>query len=147
MLDGYTSMPFRPLLVDVLRLYFRTLAESDGPTLVYCTAGKDRTGFAVALLHSALGVHRDDILEDYLLTNSAGDTRARIAAIRDDMDRRFNASMSEEAVRVVTSVEPQWLDRAFDVIAERYSSIDSYLADVLQVAAPVRNQLAERLLV
>jgi protein-tyrosine phosphatase len=147
MLNGYTSMPFRPLLVEVLRLYFRALAESDGPTLVYCTAGKDRTGFAVALLHSALGVHRDDIFEDYLLTNSAGDGQARMAAIREDMDRRFNATMSEEAVRVVTSVEPQWLDRAFDVIAERCSSIDSYLADVLQVTASVRKQLENRLLV
>src|ERR1700734_791623 len=67
MFNGYSSMPFRPLLLDVLRLYFRALAESNGPTLVYCTAGKDRTGFAVALLHSALGVHRDDIFEDYLL--------------------------------------------------------------------------------
>jgi protein-tyrosine phosphatase len=145
MLNGYTSMPFRPILVKALTLYFRALADSDGPTLVYCTAGKDRTGFAVALLHSALGVHRDDILEDFLATNSAGDTEARIAAIRGDMDRRFNATLSEGAIRVVASVEAQWLDRAFDVIAERHSSIDAYLTEVLQVTPQDRNALAKRL--
>jgi protein tyrosine/serine phosphatase len=145
MLNGYTSMPFRPLLVNVLQLYFRAVADSDGPTLVYCTAGKDRTGFAVALLHSALGVHRDDILEDFLLTNTAGDTEARIAAIRNDMDRRFSATLSEEAIRVVSSVEAQWLERAFEVIANRHASIDAYLTEVLQVTPQIRDALAKRL--
>jgi protein-tyrosine phosphatase len=146
MLNAYTSMPFRPLLVNVLRLYFRALAELKGPTLVFCAAGKDRTGFAVAMLHTALGVHHDDILEDYLLTNSAGDREARIAALRQDMERRFNASLSEEAVRVASSVEAAWLDRAFEVITDRHGSIDAYLAEVLQVTPQLRDALATHLI-
>lgn len=55
----YALMPFRPKLVEVLRLYFGALAESTGATLLHCLAGKDRTGLAAALLHRLVGVHQD----------------------------------------------------------------------------------------
>src|SRR5207245_844884 len=42
MCERFAGIPFRPLLVTVYRQYFRAVAR--GPTLVYCTAGKDRTG-------------------------------------------------------------------------------------------------------
>ena len=48
---------------------FGHLLDNDAPLVFHCTAGKDRTGFAAALVLSALGVSRDDILQDYLLTN------------------------------------------------------------------------------
>lgn len=51
-------------LVDVVS----TVAESDGPTLVHCAAGKDRTGVSIAMVLALLGVSRDDIIADYLLT-------------------------------------------------------------------------------
>ena len=146
MLRGYSSMPFRPLLVEMYRRYFRTLAEADGATVVFCTAGKDRTGLAVALLHHAIGVHWDDILEDYMLTNSAGDQEARISAIRQDLDQRFAAQLSDEAIAVVTSVEPQYLERAFEEIVRCHGSVDAYLADQLQVAPITRAQLSKRFL-
>src|SRR5690606_42112561 len=62
---GYIkSMPFRPNLVAVLRLYFGALATGGGASLIHCLAGKDRTGFAVGLLHKLLGTHDDDIRAD-----------------------------------------------------------------------------------
>jgi protein-tyrosine phosphatase len=147
MLDRYAELPFRHRLGDVYRRYFALLAETSGPTLVYCTAGKDRTGFLVALLHYALGVHHDDIFEDYLLTNSLGNAPARVAALRRDLERRFGATLSDEAVNVVVSVDPQFLQAAFDSVIERHGSIDVYLADVLSVTAPVREALLARLIV
>ena len=48
---------------------FSHLLESDDPLVFHCTAGKDRTGFAAALILLALGVSRDDVMRDYLLTN------------------------------------------------------------------------------
>ena len=47
----------------------RVVASSHGATVVHCAAGKDRTGFAAALILKALGVADDLIVEDYLLTN------------------------------------------------------------------------------
>jgi protein-tyrosine phosphatase len=147
MRDRYASVPFRPLLVDLYRDYFRVLSEMSASTLVNCTAGKDRTGILVALLHTALGVHPDDVLEDYLLTNSAGENEARVGALRADLQRRFGAAMSDEAVRVVTSVEPDFLESAFDAIRQRHGSTEAYLADVLNVTPEMREAIADRLVV
>ena len=144
MRDRYASVPFRPLLVDVYRQYFRFLAQSTGPTLIYCTAGKDRTGVLVALFHSAIGVHRHDIFNDYMLTNTAGDAQARVGALKEDLQRRFGAQLSDEAVRVVTSVEPLFLEAAFEAIIARRGSVESYLEHVLSVTPAVRHALAAR---
>ncbi|MGD1056465.1 MAG: tyrosine-protein phosphatase [Solirubrobacteraceae bacterium] len=73
-----------PLDAGVAGLYARTLARvgpsfaviarivaaSPGPTLVHCTAGKDRTGLVVAVILSAAGVCDEDIIADYVLTQA-----------------------------------------------------------------------------
>src|SRR4051794_21578318 len=51
------------------RALFGHLLEDRAPLVIHCTAGKDRTGFASALILHALGVADDVIAEDYLLTN------------------------------------------------------------------------------
>jgi protein-tyrosine phosphatase len=52
---------------------FRTLAEGSAyPLLVHCNAGKDRTGVVTALLMELLGVPRQDIRKEYLLSREAG---------------------------------------------------------------------------
>ena len=68
---------------------FAALAAGDGPLLVHCAVGKDRTGGAVAVLLDALGTPRDAILADYLASNRASTAIAaafegdpRTAAIR-----------------------------------------------------------------
>lgn len=54
------------LVLEVLR----TVAEPDRqPVLFHCTAGKDRTGLAAAMLLRVLGVPDATIMHDYLLTN------------------------------------------------------------------------------
>jgi protein tyrosine/serine phosphatase len=64
------------LLVDLVT----EIAEADGPVLVHCSAGKDRTGIGVALVLRLLGVSHDEVLADYLLTNEA----------KEAIDRRLN---------------------------------------------------------
>ncbi|MFV0285693.1 MAG: tyrosine-protein phosphatase [Demequina sp.] len=44
------------------------ISRSDGPVLVHCSAGKDRTGVLAALVLALLGVERQDIVDDYTRT-------------------------------------------------------------------------------
>src|SRR5688500_9342174 len=69
----YRELAFEPAHLDLFARYFRALGEAGGPVLIHCAAGKDRTGLLAALTHHLLGVHPDDMIEDFLLTNTAVD--------------------------------------------------------------------------
>jgi len=130
MAEVYRGLPFRRVLVGSWRLYGEALASRDGASLLHCLAGKDRTGLGVALIHHLLGVHHDDLMDDYLLTNHAGDVDARIAAQTDSLSR---SRIGEQAMRVILGAEAAWLDGAFDVIRERYGSVEAYAEQVLGI--------------
>ncbi len=53
---------------DKLADGFRFIAEHDGPYLIHCNEGKDRTGFAVAVLECLMGADKEEITEDYMLS-------------------------------------------------------------------------------
>lgn len=129
----YRSMPYRPNLVAVLRLYFDALATRSGPSLIHCLAGKDRTGLAVGLLHKLFGVHDDDIRADYLLTNVAGNIDRRIAAGAIMIRRSYGEQIEDDAIRALMSVETHYLDNAFTAITEKHGSIFSYADEILHV--------------
>lgn len=142
----YAAMPFRPVLVGSLRLYFEALATRDGASLLHCLAGKDRTGLAVALLHRLLGVHHDDVMTDYLLTNTAGDPDRRIADAAPSIRDRYGAQITDDAIRALMSVDAAWLDTALAAIDERHGGVEGYAEEVLGVDAGRRAALAARLI-
>jgi protein tyrosine/serine phosphatase len=141
----YAEMPFRPYLVAALRHYFAALATEDGATLVHCMAGKDRTGLAVALFHVLMGVHSDDMLTDYMLTNDVGRIEARTESGGRHVRSVFGAHLCNEAVRVLMRVDPAYLDAAFAAIAERHGSVPAYLEHQLGVCPEMRAQIVARL--
>jgi len=144
MCRNYGGICFRLELQAMMRRQFEVLAEGMGPSLVNCMAGKDRTGIAVAMVHLALGVHRDDVFEDYVLTNSAGDVEARIAAGAETI-RAISGEMEDEVLRVLMGVEPEYLESAFTAIEERHGSVDSYLEDALGVDGALKERLRDAL--
>ena len=139
----YQNIAFRPNLVPILRRYFVALGARDGSSVVHCLAGKDRTGFAVAMLHHALGVHRDDIMADYLLTNVAGNIERRIAAGGSAIQDKYGA-ITEATIRTLMGVEAEYLAATFAAIEQRHTSIDAYLDEVLNVGEVQREALVER---
>ena len=147
MINRYSNIPFRPYLNEIYRMYFKVLSTVDGATAVFCTAGKDRTGVLVALLHSLIGVHHDDILYEFLLTNNGPGQEARIDSLRDSIRKRFGAGLTEEAVRVVTGVEPVFLETAFSAITEAYGSVEVYAREVLYVDTKMRDNLIAKLVI
>ena len=141
----YRVLPEREALVWVLREYFDVLSQGRGASLVHCLAGKDRTGMAVDLLHHALGVHPDDAMEDFLLTNTAGDMDARVAAGAKAVRARYG-DMDDATVRVLMGVDERYLHASRGALVDRYGSVDAFLEQVLGVDEAKRNALRSHLL-
>jgi len=108
-----------------------TLLADGRPTLVHCFAGKDRTGFAVAVALEAAGVDRDAIFTDYLHSNGA------TARLRDHIlqTTRSREGVTDEVVSFMQSrltdevlgVREQYLSTARRVVDENYGGLDEYL--------------------
>lgn len=127
MLDFYRAFPVK--YQDQFSRFLR-LAEQDKTMLYHCTAGKDRTGFASALLLSALDVGRDIIIADYLASNlhNAGATAKVLAQV-------FKAELAPEIIAPLLNVEAAYLEAALAVIDEEYGGMAAYLRQVLGVDA------------
>ena len=142
----YVNMPHREVLVRSLSLYFDALATREGPSLLHCLAGKDRTGLAAALLHRLLGVHEDDVMADYLLTNVAGNQARRIAAAGDSIRERYGSQITDDAIVTLMGVDADYLHAATRSIEERHGSVEQYAEAVLGVDAARREALRQRLI-
>ncbi len=132
---------FRPQFSTVIKL----AAEGHNlPMLVHCTAGKDRTGFASALIQLALGVPREAVLEDYLRSNDHLD---------DFMDGMVNKlrfasafGLSREKLLPLFEARQDYLEAAFDQIRRDYGTVSDYLRDGLGFLDEDRRRLRRLLL-
>lgn len=108
------------------------LDESNYPILFHCTAGKDRTGFASIVLLSILGVDRNTILEDYLLTNKYTEKfiENNLASISK------NLGIDAELLVTIFQAKEAYLEGAFDAIEKNYGSMDNYIENALGIEEP-----------
>ena len=141
----YGEMAYAPSHVEVFTAYFRALADSDRPVLIHCAAGKDRTGLLAALTHHLLGVGADDMMEDYLLTNTAVELEARAPQMAIQLEKMTGRQASQDAVVAFMGVEAAYLHAAIRSLEDRSGSIDAYLETVLGVDAAMRDRIGERL--
>ncbi|MCH2185682.1 tyrosine-protein phosphatase [Myxococcota bacterium] len=102
------------------------------PVVVHCTAGKDRAGFAAALILRVLGVSLETVYEDFMLTNfyMAEEIDSMIFSVRASTLFR----MDEEQLRPLMGVERRYLEAAFDEIDTRYGSFDEYRREALGIS-------------
>ena len=111
------------------------LGEDSYPILFHCTAGKDRTGYAAALLLSLLGVKWSDVLGNYLLTNE----------YLKDFTRKIDLNPIPEVARkafaMLMVADEQYLDTAFTVIGKDYEGVCSYAATVLDFGKEKQERL------
>ena len=117
------------------RALFAHLLEDRAPLVIHCTAGKDRTGFACALILHTLGVNDEVIAEDYLLTNRFY-----------RRDPSVSSDLSEDVRQVLGTVQASFLAAAFETIDGGYGSLDNYLRDGLGIGPVERDALRERYL-
>lgn len=145
-LEWYRKVAFEPRLLDLYARYFQALGEADGAVLIHCAAGKDRTGLLAALTHHIAGVHRADIVEDYLLTNRAVSVQTRGPTIARLIAEYAARAPDDAAVRAAMGVEANYLETAFDAIEDRHGSVDAYLSEALGVDTARRARFEQRFL-
>ncbi len=144
---GYRGYPFDPHYQRMYRDYFNQLAELDGPVLVHCHAGKDRTGVLCALTLEILGVSRADIYADYLETNRMNRADERLAEMAKGFEATHGRPVSEDFLRYLMAVHPEYLDAAYAAIEEVHGDVPAYLKAVLGVDETVLDAIRSRLLV
>ena len=120
--ENYRNYPF--LYAKAYGTLMRRLAAGDR-VIVHCTAGKDRAGTGAALVLAALGVPRETVFEDYLLTN-----------IYWDRAGRERPGMDAETVASIFSAREEYLHAAFSAIEDRCGTVETYLEDVLGLDGP-----------
>ncbi|WP_330256688.1 tyrosine-protein phosphatase [Nocardia sp. NBC_00565] len=113
--DLYRAFITAPGANEAFTSVLRDIIDTkDGAVLYHCTAGKDRTGWTSAVLLTILGVDRDTVTQDYLLSN-----------------QYRNANPNDP----LNGVSTAWLDAAFDQANQTYGSFDNYVRDGLQLSA------------
>ncbi len=114
---------------------FEHLLQTDAPSVFHCTAGKDRTGVAAALILLALGVSRDSVLQDFMLTN-------RLVERQIPQDAEFPA----EALKVLWGVQEGFLQAALQALDAEQGGVERYLSQRLGLSHAARQTLATRYL-
>ncbi|EGD53844.1 tyrosine-protein phosphatase [Gordonia neofelifaecis] len=123
------------------RFYEGLLGEDRSPALFHCTTGKDRTGWASASFLSLMGVAREDVFHDYLLTNDR-----LVPALAPVFERFAAAGGDAESLREILGVRAEYLTAAFDEVEKVHGSLEAYFAEGLGIDAGAQQALRERFL-
>jgi len=115
------------------------LDESNWPILIHCAAGKDRAGIATVLILEAMGVDRETIREDFMLTNEVSRAEEK-ATILSKQRRNYSARVGSRmgsgkgpppsAFFPLVGVTPEMLDTFYTSVDEQYGSFDAYLEEI-----------------
>ena len=110
--------------------FFRHVIENNAePIVFHCTAGKDRAGFASAMILTVLGVPREKVIEDYLLTNTYVKDHVDSEMLEIELKTFFRADTDN--LRKINLVEERYIQAAFDTIDSEWGGMDNYISGAL----------------
>jgi len=138
-IDTYRQFVSLPSAQHEFRKLFLMLGdENELPALFHCTTGKDRTGWAAAALLTLLGVPKDVVMEDYLLSNDY------VIPMYQKVIDQFVAAGGEEAIPMtLLGVKESFLEASFDEMEKKYGTIENYFAEGLKIDADQQKALRE----
>ncbi len=114
--------------------FVRLLTEDRGKAVLWhCTAGKDRAGFGTVIVQEILGVSREDIFADYLMTNVCLEPEIQgiIGHIREKTG--FMSPEMEKGLRYMFAAWQEYLEAAYDTAAENYGDFRGYIQNGLHI--------------
>lgn len=126
--EGYKTMYVSEDGIAMFKGFFRELLEADGDTVLWhCVSGKDRTGNAAAMLLYALGVDRETIIQDFLLTNSY--LKGKQQETYDTVYRLTKNKTLAKDISRKDAVRRSWIEASFETIETNYGSVDNFLKE------------------
>lgn len=137
MLNSYDQLVTLPSARRSYQRFYRgLLGDHPSPALFHCTTGKDRTGWASATFLTLMGVSRDDVYTEYLLTN-----QQLVPALESIFVAFESAGGDRSTLLPVLGVDRRYLERAFAAMDEEFGSIEAYFADGLGIDAADQDRL------
>ncbi|MFD0774010.1 tyrosine-protein phosphatase [Streptomonospora algeriensis] len=119
----------------------RRIAAGAGATVVHCSAGKDRTGWAAALVLELVDVPREAVVADYLASND------RLSGIQASMRAACERSGVDPAlIEPMTKCRRAYLDEAYAEVERAFGSFEGYIRDGLGLDSPTIEALRGRML-
>ncbi len=118
------------------RLFTTLLDDGAAPALFHCTTGKDRTGWAAATMLLLLGVPRDEVFAEYLLTNTY-----LLPSLKFVFDRFEAAGGKPELLRPILGVDAAYLQAGLDELERHFGTVERYFAEGLGLDAAAQDQL------
>lgn len=144
----YSAFTTKPAPTDALKCFFKeALALEEGSMYVHCTAGKDRTGIASALLLYVLGASPELIAYDYVLSNHyrKDSVEQEIKEINENLHTRMSEH-DEKRFRVLNSVHEKFLLLSFVEAEKKYGTMDHYLLKALELTEDKKERLRNKFL-
>jgi protein-tyrosine phosphatase len=114
------------------RMFQEILDVEDARFLVHCAAGKDRTGFAAAIILLALGVPREVVMHDYMLTRQFFHPEREIERLKKKYQMKH---MDAASILPMLEVHKDYLACALDAIEQSFPSVEVYLEEAMGVGA------------
>jgi protein-tyrosine phosphatase len=122
--NNYCLMPaaLRPYVAKVVD----ALLANEVPMVVHCTAGKDRTGVAIAILLTLLGVAREDVLSDYAKSDVFGRNLKMAGSVNETFRTSFGFVPSEAVMAMLIGTDSDFLLAALRTVEREWGSIGGY---------------------
>jgi protein-tyrosine phosphatase len=117
----------RVYLTNILPLFETIIAGDALPLLIHCHAGKDRTGFIIAMILAALGVSHEDIIEDYVTTVRYFPVAQEAGAMVAWAKRTYGKTLEAASAVPMVDARRDYLEAAFDEIGKGWGDVAGYL--------------------
>ncbi len=137
----HTQSTYKQFLDSIFKL------KDTDSILFHCSAGKDRTGFAAALILMCLNVDSETIYHDYLLSlNYFKPQESLHHFIKNWAGNIPEGQYQPDAFLKMLGVQQDYLQAAFDAIDQHYSSTEEYLEDCYGLGSIKLEQFRNRFL-
>jgi protein-tyrosine phosphatase len=139
-IEDHVREVYRRFVVEQTEPFARLLDVLSGPgalpAVMHCTSGRDRTGFAALVVLEALGVAREAITKDYLMS----------AELRRDLTFQLGDDVPSAQMTALTAPRADYLDAVYEAIDATWGSVDLFLCRGLSLPDDRRARLQELLL-